>query len=630
MKQKLVFLLLFLSITLSYVAQLKKIDSLKLLLSTSKIDTSIIKNACRIATSAVESNPTEFKPFIDKLIIESKKQKFYYGEAKSYNIKGIYFDIISQYDSAIISYNKAYEIATKHNLSTIKASALNNLGLIYWNIGNYDKAIKNYFLALKQFEINHSEKNIANVTNNIGLVYNDMLNFNQAIIYFNKALNIYTNNNDLYGIGSVHTNLGISYFTLKDYSKAKQHIDTSIVIKRKIEDDYGLAVSLIHLSDIEIFKREFVKAKQTLTEAETLLRKTGNKSMLLTVYDNLSILAKRILNYKEALAYDLKSVQISKEIGSLRKQYLTLGNTALIYYELKDFKNAYDYLNAATLISDSVLNIENFESINEMKEKFETEKKEAENKLLTQQNNIKSLENETNRKTIFILIGAISTIVLIILWQLSLVRVKKQKRLLETEKKLQLDRERISRDLHDNIGGQLSYVMFSLEGKEEQSSDERKEKSHTLANALRNVTSNLRETIWALNQEELSAQDISDKLKVYARNMFNYSNTKITFDENISNGDAMEPTVALHIFRISQEIINNVFKHAMATEVSISVTKKEKLMITIADNGIGFSKEQQQHESYGLSNLINRAQEINGTLNISSEINKGTIITLVV
>jgi signal transduction histidine kinase len=155
-------------------------------------------------------------------------------------------------------------------------------------------------------------------------------------------------------------------------------------------------------------------------------------------------------------------------------------------------------------------------------------------------------------------------------------------------------------------------------------------RAHNLANALRSVTSNLRETIWALNQEKLTVQDISDKLKTYARNIFAYSDTKIKFEDHIENDETLNPAFALNLFRICQEVINNVFKHAKASELTIIITKNKTTTIVITDNGVGFTKELASMESYGLTNLKVRADEINATLSIESEIHKGTKISIIV
>jgi signal transduction histidine kinase len=290
-----------------------------------------------------------------------------------------------------------------------------------------------------------------------------------------------------------------------------------------------------------------------------------------------------------------------------------------------------------SLINDSILNEENIKQIAEMQTKYDSEKKEAENQTLHQQNAIKTLELENNaekikvkNQTIFILVGAIVIVLVIVLWQISLARIKKQKRELETEKKLQQDRERISRDLHDNVGGQLSYVLFSLEGDEEAAADKRKEKSASLAAAVRSVTGSLRETIWALNQENLTLKDLSDKLKLYTRNIFSYTDIKIRFEETIEKDEALSPSFALNLFRICQEIINNVFKHARATELHVSITRNEKTTVVITDNGVGFEAANSKKENFGMANLKKRADEIGAVLTLVSTPGHGTQITLVV
>jgi signal transduction histidine kinase len=282
------------------------------------------------------------------------------------------------------------------------------------------------------------------------------------------------------------------------------------------------------------------------------------------------------------------------------------------------------------ILRDSVFKTETATKIADYKVLYETEKKESQNKLLQQEISLKQSKIDARNKTIIGLLIGVALIILLIVWRLNVIKLKKKLIEIENEKKFQQDRERISRDLHDNVGGQLSYVMFSLEGNEELTQEKRMDKNHQLANALRDVTGNLRETIWTLNKEELSLQDIADKLKLYARNMFAYSSTKLKFNESIEDDKPLNPVFALTIFRICQEIINNVFKHAQATELTITIVKNENIQITIADNGIGFASNSSDGNSFGLSNLQTRAVEINAKLEITSEINKGTRITFVV
>jgi signal transduction histidine kinase len=106
---------------------------------------------------------------------------------------------------------------------------------------------------------------------------------------------------------------------------------------------------------------------------------------------------------------------------------------------------------------------------------------------------------------------------------------------LEAAQAIQKEKERISRDLHDNVGGQLSYVLYSLDGINTDDKSKRTEITGNVNESVRNVISNLRETIWAINDEAISINDFSDKLKVYVRSMFRNTETKISFTENIQS-----------------------------------------------------------------------------------------------
>jgi signal transduction histidine kinase len=197
--------------------------------------------------------------------------------------------------------------------------------------------------------------------------------------------------------------------------------------------------------------------------------------------------------------------------------------------------------------------------------------------------------------------------------------------------KLQHDKERIARDLHDNIGGQLSYIIYSLDGINHEDKEKRSEVAGSINQSVRSVINSLRETIWAINDANIDAQDFSDKLKLFARNLFKHGKTKINFTENIKTKREMNSLVGLNLYRICQEILNNAFKYANATEVKIDLQcDEEKLFIVISDNGIGFDITHQNKEHYGLQNIKKRAMEFGISLKLETGINKGTRYELLV
>jgi signal transduction histidine kinase len=206
-------------------------------------------------------------------------------------------------------------------------------------------------------------------------------------------------------------------------------------------------------------------------------------------------------------------------------------------------------------------------------------------------------------------------------------RFNKKLAVVEMQQKIQKEKERISRDLHDNVGGQLSYVLFSLDGIAEEEKEKRREITSNVNDSIRNVISNLRETIWAINDEHISINDFSDKFKVYAKNMFRHTNTQIEFAELIEQNKKLDSLTGLNLFRICQEIINNIFKHAAANKVIVSISSADKISIEISDDGKGFDCKETQG-GFGLQNIAVRAKDAGIIINCSSEIGEGTVYTL--
>jgi signal transduction histidine kinase len=220
-------------------------------------------------------------------------------------------------------------------------------------------------------------------------------------------------------------------------------------------------------------------------------------------------------------------------------------------------------------------------------------------------------------------------IILLAVWLvINQINLKKKQQELESKLKLQKEKERISRDLHDNVGGQLSFVLYSTENLDAKELEKNPQIVDDINASVKSVISNLRETIWAISDEEISIQDISDKLKVYAKNILRYTDTKVVFEDEISENINYNSAKGLNIYRICQEIINNVFKHAKADELKIYFfSDKKNQKIIISDNGIGFNKENIEAGN-GLNNIEQRAMETE--IDVKCESENGTKYTLIV
>lgn len=285
---------------------------------------------------------------------------------------------------------------------------------------------------------------------------------------------------------------------------------------------------------------------------------------------------------------------------------------------IKDFKNGYRYFD----IYDSLNTIYNADvNINKLQElevKYENTKKEQ--ALIIQKQKLTS-----NKRLIALLISAIVVLSLLIALFITLYRRKK----LLTEKlsiqrftkqlldKTEEERKRIASDLHDSVNNELLLIKASVDANPTQI----KPKIDLLINHIRVISRNLHPVMF----EELGLQDSVEQLveRVQEHNQF-ILNTEIEYNKSLS------VTSELQLYRIVQEAVNNIIKYSDALAGFISIKEFDtKLIVEIKDNGKGFDVEKTltNKESFGLHNIIERSQAINGVAKINSD-QSGTIIRI--
>jgi signal transduction histidine kinase len=209
--------------------------------------------------------------------------------------------------------------------------------------------------------------------------------------------------------------------------------------------------------------------------------------------------------------------------------------------------------------------------------------------------------------------------------QLSKRRYKQKLRRLEEEYRLQLERERIARELHDNVGSQLTYLINKIDDDYPGLSE--KNEAEKLSSVARDAMKELRETIWALDKKEVQWGDLHDKIKQLS---LRYKTEKhlVELDWEANSAAPLNPLEALNIYRIIQEALNNAAKYSEASLVRVSMVHSDDgVCIEINDNGKGFDM-QQAVKGYGLRNMNKRAEEMNACLNIETRPGAGTSVRL--
>lgn len=200
---------------------------------------------------------------------------------------------------------------------------------------------------------------------------------------------------------------------------------------------------------------------------------------------------------------------------------------------------------------------------------------------------------------------------------------------LRIKQRIEIERKRISRDLHDNIGAYVTSLISKIDllkiknakinGFENTDCDDIRQDAE-------NILLLLRQTIWILSNKETNVIAFYDNFKSYATKFLKNEKVRIIFEEKIENNRILDATTGSGIFRIMQEALQNIYKHANASKIVVNLISEEKLKIYINDNGVGFNSKE-LNEGFGILNMRERAKELGFKLFIYSD-SSGTTLEI--
>lgn len=191
---------------------------------------------------------------------------------------------------------------------------------------------------------------------------------------------------------------------------------------------------------------------------------------------------------------------------------------------------------------------------------------------------------------------------------------------LEKQKSIEAERERISHDMHDDLGAGISALKLQAEFlKQRAEDDDLKNDIDELLKTSEEMNLSMREMLWSLNSGNDTLGSFVDYSKMYAHNFLKKTNIQLNIEEeNVVSETIITTEQRRNLFLCLKEALNNAYKHSQSNQLKLSFIQKEKeFMMKISDNGIGINHE--KSEGNGLRNMKRRMQEQNGHCEITTE-----------
>ena len=565
------------------------------------------------------------------LAIKNNYQK---GKALAYYGLGWVGLYLGKYNESIQNLYQSTEINESLRAKKELAQGYNMIGICYDKIGNYYKALEYYFKSLEINEEMDRKIGVASCYTNIGIVYKNQGNYGKALEYYNKSLPINLALGRKRGVASNYSNMGVIHFDQGDYEKALEYHFKSLKVREDLDDERGIAYAYNNIGEVSMKLGDYKNALENYFGSLKIFEETGaqadKSSSLIYIgeaYRNLNQLTK-------ARKYLKEGIELSQQTGEIANIRHGVEQLALVEKELGNYRNAYQAQLLFGQMADSLDNEERVKKITRLEAEYEF-RKEKDSLQFAQKQEMLFLKEEARIKstrTQIIFLGLCLVLSAVII--LYIVRNKIIQR-----KKIQLIRNRISQDLHDEIGSTLSSIsLFGVvAGK---SIEEDPEKAHQLltrinSNATQTIES-MNDIVWAIKSENDSVQHLINRMRSYASDIEDTGewDIHIKYDPKIVDKN-LNMIQRRNTYLIFKEAVNNAIKYSNGNTIEIELNAgKDSIEMEIRDNGQGFELQKTliKDNSFGgngLKNMKIRAEELGGKMKIISSPGKGTKINTV-
>ncbi len=533
----------------------------------------------------------------------------------------------------------ALKAAEKNEWTQEAAQAYKYLGIGHFYLGSFDKAQECYLTSLALFEEVNDLQGMAQVCNELGVFYSKQEDYDASSDYYARAQKIATENSFLKELAISLSNQGMTLFKLGEHDEAFPLMSEALEVKQQLNDSIGMGYELKRLATYYFVKKKFELGMDYLNQSSSIREKLGDQSGLAINTVTLAEMYQQRELYSLAIPQFKKTLQLASEIGYADLARYALDMLHQCYSSIGDFTNAYQYQTQARELADSLFNDRKSKAISELQTKYETAEKEQQ--IANQQLELEiQRANVAEKQNFIVLLVAgfgIAILIGIVYYnrnkaaqkaQLQAAILKEKERgfesvIIATEE----ERKRISKDLHDGIGQQLSALKMALNnlvGKV--SDDQQREDLELISEQFSKSAEEVRQVSHQMMPCTLMDYGLIGAIEDLLQNSFKFSDIQFEFEHHHVD-QRFDERIEISLYRVLQELINNVIKHSEATEVSVQLLKnKDRLVLFVEDNGKGMDGA--KTNGHGFLNIKSRLDMVKGSVNYTPSPDSGTSATV--
>lgn len=632
-------LLVLLTISTLGSAQTKQLDSLyKVAISAPKNEQARKFSELAHAARTVDSDTALF--FARKSFELSENGGTVEDKTRARTTLAKISTIRGSYDLALKFSTEAYNLATKAGLDTLKAVALDGMGNSLWQLGRHAESLEKHFESLHLREKIGDQRGIGVSKGNIGMVYQSQAKLPLAEKYILESLEKMTGPQDApTRINALHTLANI--YGMQGKIKEALAIDSAgIAYADSTHNELAKSLFYDNMGNCFMYGTppDYNKAFEFFTKTLIIDSAFTNKKQMSDSYINLGTVFLMQQKFAAAIPYFKRSITLAEESGYIQGKLKALQALSSAYRNSGELDLAFQTLQRSVRTKDSLLNASSEAKIAELQTVYETEKK---------QQQIDLQQAQLSKKN-FILTSTILIAIMLGLLGFSAYRRNK----LQEKSRLQSamirqqelatravikaeedERQRIARDLHDGVGQMMSAAKMNLSAFESEVSfadtSQKMEFEKIIGlvdescKEIRAVSHNMMPNALLRNSLASAIREFIDKIEGKTMKIH-------LFTEGLD--ERLDSDVEIVLYRVIQECVNNVVRHAKASTLDITIIRdKDGISATIEDNGVGFdAKDSQKFEGIGMRNIMTRVEYLKGTVEFDSAPGRGTAVGIFV